>query len=65
MAPKKERDQSVYGGYYEEGGPANGEESSLMYLNENREMLQRVGAISRDELKVIENMYNTKHGYKK
>jgi hypothetical protein len=67
--PKKERDQSVYGGYYEEGeGEGEGgpdSSSSMMYLNENRERLERAGAISREELKVIENMYMSKHGYKK
>jgi hypothetical protein len=36
-----------------------------MYLNENRYRLEKMGALSKDEVQAIENMYLTKEGYRK
>ena len=41
IGPKKDDGARAYGGYFDEDGygPGAGDESSLMYLNENRIML--------------------------
>jgi hypothetical protein len=68
--PKKEDGTRVFGGYYDEdglgpSGMGQNDESSLMYLNENRYRLEKIGALSKDEVQAIENMYLTKEGYRK
>ncbi len=47
------------------GGMGQNDESSLMYLNENRYRLERLGALTKEEVLAIESMYMTKEGYKK
>jgi hypothetical protein len=65
--PKKEDGIRVFGGYSDEDGlgPGGADESSLMYLNENRYRLEKIGALSREEVRAIESMYMTKEGYRR